>query len=180
LAITVAGAVDASALDGGVKAAPPARAPASGDNKVPVTFSSADGRRIDISLNTGGGVGTASNGMSVVTNFYEGLCTTPCTAQLPRGRQYLTFQDPESRSAGGDRFLIDGPTNITLHHKSRKGARRGWFFGGLALTAASTFVLFKADGAGGIVAGTTGASLGLAAMMLPLFLHDTFTVERNP
>jgi hypothetical protein len=182
LAVTVAGAVDPSALQGATKPTPapaPAAAPAA-DNKIPVTFESADGRRIDISLNVGGGTGVASNGTAVVTNFYEGLCTTPCTARLPAGRQYVTFQDPDARAFGGDRFLIDGPTKITLHHKSRKGARRGWFLGGLALTAAGAVGAFGIGGTGGIVLGTTAASLGITGMMIPLFIHDTFTTERSP
>ena len=179
LAVTVAGAVDASALQPG--ATKPTRAPApAADAKIPVTFESADGRRIDISLNVGGGTGVASNGTAVVTNFYEGLCTTPCTARLPAGRQYVTFQDPDARAFGGDRFLIDRPTKITLHHKSRKGARRGWFLGGLALTAAGAVGVFGIGGTGGIVLGTTAASLGITGMMFPLFIHDTFTTERSP
>ena len=67
LAVTVAGAVDATALEGGIKAAAPQpQQPASNDNKIPVTFSADDGRRVDIALNTGGGVGAASNGMTRV------------------------------------------------------------------------------------------------------------------
>jgi len=177
LAVTVAGAVDPSALTGESRPAP---APAAADDdKLPVTFESADGRYIDISLGVGGGTGVASNGTSVVTSFYQGLCTTPCTARLPAGRQYVTFQDPDARAFGHDRFLVNGPMKITLHHKSRKGARRGWFFGGLALTAAGAVGAFAIGGTGGVVLGSTAVSLGVTGMMIPLFIHDTFTAERS-
>jgi hypothetical protein len=180
LAVTVAGAVDSSALVGAKAPPPPPAPPAGADSKIPVTFESDDGRRIDVSVNVGGGTGVASNGTAVVTNFYEGLCTTPCTARLAAGRQYVTFQDPDARAFGGERFLLDGPTKITLHYESRSGARRGWFFGSLALTAASVAGGYVIGGAPGIVLGTTGASLGLTGMMIPLFLHDTFTTTRTP
>jgi hypothetical protein len=181
LAITVAGAMDSTG--GKLVAAetpPPAPPPATDDGKFAVTFASTEGRRIDVSLNTGGGTGVASNGTAVVTNFYEGLCTTPCSARLPKGRQYLTFKDPDSRSFGGDAFLIDGPTKIALTHKSRSGARRGWFIGGLVVTGVGVGG-FAALGTslGGILLGTTGVSIGIPMMMLPLFINDTFTATTS-
>jgi hypothetical protein len=183
LAVTVAGALDtapAGVLGSLAGSSPPRpRRPAPSDGKIPVTFASADGRRIDISLNIGGGVGSASNGQTVVANYFEGLCTSPCTARLPQGRHYLLFQDPDSASAGGDRFLIDEPTTITLHHKSRKGLRRGLFATGVALGAAS-IVGFMKGGTVGIVGGSLAASFGLSFMIGPAFVHDTFTTTRTP
>ena len=175
LAVTVAGALDKSEPTHLIGAL---RAPA-GDGKVPVKFVSADGRRIDVSLNVGGGVGTASTGATVVANYYEGLRTSPCTARLARGRHFLLFQDPDSSSAGGDRFMIDEPTTITLHHKSRKGLRRGLFATGVVLTGASVVGAFVIGGAGGAVLGGLGGGFGLGFMISPLFLHDTFTTTRS-
>lgn len=187
LAVTVAGAVDDAStvtggvvggLVGGVEATEPPAPPT--DDKVPVTFASADGRRIDISLNTGGGIGRAGNGQTVVANYYEGLCTSPCTARLPRGRHFLLFQDPDSASAGGDRFLIDEPTTITLHHKSRRGLRRGLFATGVIATGASIVGGIALGGAGGILLASLGGGMGLGVMISPLMLHDTFTATRTP
>lgn len=179
LAVTVAGALDESkgvlSVRGGTAPAAPAI-----DGKVAVNFVAADGRRVDVSLNTGGGVGRASTGATIVTNFYEGLCTSPCTARLPRGRHFLLFQDPESSSAGGDRFLIEQPTTITLHHKSRKGLRRGMFGTGAALTTVSIVGGLLIGGTGGILLGTIGGTLGATTMMVPLFINDTFTATRAP
>jgi hypothetical protein len=42
-------------------------------------------------------------------------------------------QDPEAAAVGGDKFLIDGPTTITMHDKSKKGVRRGFFWTGAAI-----------------------------------------------
>jgi hypothetical protein len=182
LATTVAGAVDeTSYVTGGVIGGDVAKqAQPAPDGKIPVTFESADGRRIDISLNTGGGVGRASDGATMVANYYEGLCTSPCTTLLPQGRHFLLFQDPDSASAGGDRFLIDSPTTITLHHKSRKGARRGFFASGVAITGASIIGGILIGGAGGTLLASIGGGVGLGTMMMPLFMHDTFTTTQAP
>jgi hypothetical protein len=180
LATTVAAAVDdTTQAHGKLVGVDRSKQPPS-DGKIPVTFASADGRRIDISLNTGGGVGRASNGATVVANYYEGLCTSPCTAHLPPGRHFLMFQDPDSSSVGGDRFLLDAPTTLTLHHRSRKGTRRTLFGAGLAITGASLVGGLLIGGTGGILLGSLGGSVGLGTLIAPAFVHDTFTTTRTP
>jgi hypothetical protein len=184
LAVSVAGALDRTdrtvdLLMGSTQPRAEAKA-APDDGKVPVNFVTADGRRVDISLNTGGGMGRASDGATIVANFYEGLCTSPCTARLSRGRHFLLFQDPDSASAGGDKFLIDQPTTITLHHKSRRGLRRGLFATGVVTTAASVVGGLLIRDVGGILIASLGGGVGLGFMVSPLMIHDTFTTTRSP
>lgn len=184
LAVTVAAAVDRAgpavlaALD--ASAGDPTEA-AADDGLIPVTIVSADGLRVDVSLNNRGAVASSSKGVAVVANYLDGLCTSPCTARLPRGRHYLVFHDPDSASLGGDRFLLDDPTTITLHHKSRKGLRRGMFAAGVAMAGAGLVALVGIDGAGPKILGGLGLSFGGALMLSPLYVHDTFTATtRSP
>ena len=188
LALTVAGAIDPASAKpdaprpapqpAGQPAAPAASAPAA-DGTFPVTFASAEGRRIDISLNTGGGYGYAA-GKTVVTAYYEGVCTTPCTRRMPQGRHYLTFHDPDSGARAGDAFLIDGPTNLTLQHKSQRGKRIGWLTAGLIVTGASLGGGYVIGGTGGILLASLGGGFGTGMLIMPLLIPDTFTVTRSP
>ncbi|MGN6108149.1 MAG: hypothetical protein ACTHU0_23780 [Kofleriaceae bacterium] len=187
LAVTVAAALDRAgsarvALIGSLDASadvPPEAAP--DDGLIPVTIVSADGRRVDVSLNNRGAVATTTRSGAVFANYLDGLCTSPCTARLPRGRHYLVFHDPDSASSGGDRFLLDDPTTITLHHKSRKGLRRGMFAAGVAMAGAGLVALIGIDGAGPKILGGLGLSFGGALMLSPLYVQDTFTATtRSP
>jgi hypothetical protein len=182
LAITVAGAMDPAAFESTAKApvAAPAPAKPDADGKVAVSFASAEGRRVDIAMNTGGGAGVSSTGASVVTAFFETVCTTPCTTRLPPGRHYLSFVDPDSKAAAGEKFIIDAPTTITLHHKSTRGKRWAIFAAGVALTSVGAYGLFAMDGTTGIVTGTLGLCLGIPLMGAPIYLHDTFSTTRSP
>ena len=185
LAVTVAAAVDPSAHKAEPQPAPtpaPAPAPAVADGRIPVTFTAVDGRRVDISLQTGAGFGHASNGTGVSAVYWDKVCTSPCTARLPVGRNFLLFSEPESKAVHGDAFIIDSPTKVTLKYRSRSGSRRGWFFGGLGVTVGSTVGGIALGGVGGIVLGSLGASFGLAGMLMPLLIQDTFdaTTSHGP
>ena len=179
LAVTVAAALDRT-RPAALAALTGSDARALDDGRVAVTITSVDGRRVDVSLNNAGGVGRASDGTQVVANYFEGVCTSPCTARLPRGRHYLMFQDPDTQSVGNGRFLIDQPTSITLHHRSRRGRRRGLFVVGAALVGAGVFGLVAGDGAGGKLLGGLGLSVGGAFMVAPLMIPDTFTAIQAP
>lgn len=188
LVLTVATAVDttpkrAVAVGRVVQPPPP---DLRGDGRVPVTFQSTDGRRVSIAVQNGAGFGVASNGVAVAAAYYEGLCTSPCTAGLPHGRNYLTFTDPDDASIGGGNYLIDRPTTLSLTHQSRRGTRIGLVVGGAAATALGGLWLASADCTGGsscggaVAGGTVLASLGLTSMLLALFIHDTFKVDQSP
>jgi hypothetical protein len=155
-----------------------------------VTFASADGARVDVSRNTGGAAAVASSGATIVARYFEGLCTSPCTARLPRGRHHFAFKDLEARAIGGKSFLIDQPTTITLRHKSRAGVRNGLLIGGLSaivLGATATYFTFREIGRLDSVpsrlsiwGGVAGLTLGPAAIWLSLRAHDTFTTTQTP
>lgn len=186
LAVTVAAAVDRSrpVLIGAVvgpaqPAAKPGPKPA--DDRIPVRIVEAEGRRVDVSLNDSGGVATTRDGTQVIANYFDTLCTSPCTARLPRGRHYLRFQDPDAEAVGGERFLIDQPTTITLHHKSHKTRRRGLFVTGLLMTTAGLVGVIGIDGAAAKIGGSLGLGFGLGFMVAPLYTPDTFTATtRTP
>ena len=187
LVITVAAAVDKSpaprvqpAVAKTVASAPPSEPPLRLSGGIPVSFTSAEGRRIDISLNSSSGVGRASNGATVVAAYYDKLCTSPCTTQLPNGRHHLVFSDPDTHSLGGGRFIIDRPTSFSLAHRSRSGIRRGLFISGVALMALGVVSFAALDGTGRVALGVTGLSLGLPAAIAPLWVPDTFTVTQTP
>lgn len=185
LAVTVATAVDATAkpakptLTPGPIVAAPAPAPASDDGKIPVTFASLDNRRVDVTVQTAGGVGQASDGTAVVSALFEPVCTTPCTARLPRGRNYLAFSDPDAGAASGDAFLLDRPSAITMKRQSHHQARVVSFLIGAALAALGTYELVN-GGDSSILIGTLGLSLGAPTMLLPLYIHDTFSTSQSP
>ncbi len=152
----------------------------SDDGKISVTFVTADRRRVDVSLNNGGGVGRASDGSTVSVNYFDGLCTSPCTTRLPRGRHYLMFQDPDARAVGGGKFLFDEPTTITLTHRSRRSTRRKWLVGGSVMAAGGLLGLIALPGAGPKILSGVGMSLGMTGMLVPLFMHDTFDATTTP
>jgi hypothetical protein len=158
----------------------PAPAPASGDAKIAVRFASVDGRRIDVALQNGGGVGQASNGVTVATSFWDPLCTTPCSARVPQGRSYLMFSEPDSSSISSDAFLIDSPTTTTLKHESRSGTRKRWFYGSLALFAGSLGGGYLIGGTGGTLLAVIGGTFGATGMFVPLFINDGFSATRSP
>lgn len=151
------------------------------DGMIPVTFSSADGRRIDVSLNNEGGVGHASDGTTYSIDYLKGICTTPCTARFPRGRHYFLFDDPDSGTSSTSKFLLDEPTTITLKRHSRRGTRRTMLITGAVLTGVGIFGFTRGGGAG-IVVGLSGTILGVPLMTTSLFLADSFdaTTSRTP
>ncbi|HTR52501.1 MAG TPA: hypothetical protein VMJ10_17425 [Kofleriaceae bacterium] len=182
LVVTVATAVDS------VPKAPKAVAPASsppappvhvGDGLIPVTFRSIEGSRLTISVQKASGIAVASNGTAAAAAYFDNLCTSPCTAGLQQGRNYLTFVDPDTSSFGGGPFVIDRPTTITLQHKSRHGTRVGLVVGGAAATGVGLLAM-SAGGTGGSVGGALLLSTGLAAMLATLYVHDTFTTTQSP
>jgi hypothetical protein len=175
LAVTVAAAIDPGAAPG----AHAGIAPATSDGRIAVTFASLDNGRVDVSLNNAGGVGSVQ-GRTVVANYFEGLCTSPCTAYLPPGRHYLRFTDPDAEAVRYERFLIDEPTTITVKHKSNRGLRRGLFVGGAITAVAGTVLLIGGEGAGMKLLGGLGISLGGGAMLTPLMIPDTFQTSRSP
>lgn len=175
LAITVAAAIDPGAAPGETATIPPA----THDGRIVVTFTSLDNARVDVSLNNAGGIATA-NGQNVVANYFEGLCTSPCTTYLPPGRHYLRFSDPDSNAVRYDRFLIDSPTTIAVKHKSNRGLRRGLFAGGAIAAVAGTVLLIGGEGAGMKILGGLGVSFGGAGMLAPLMIPDTFQTSRSP
>ena len=181
LVVTVATAVDTTPLGAPLKTegtAKPAAAHAN-DDRVPVTFASTDGWRVDITLNSAGAVGTASNGTSIVANYFEGVCTSPCTARLQRGRSYLQFQDPEHNTISGGRFVLDRPTTISLSHESRRNLRVIGFIVGVGLTGLGAFGLSQ-GGTTGIVGGSVALALGIPGLFSPFLIHDTFAVSQSP
>ncbi|NVB81256.1 MAG: hypothetical protein HOV81_22865, partial [Kofleriaceae bacterium] len=137
LAVTVAAAVDQ-------RPATPAKESAPGDDMVPVTFESVEGRRIDVRLGAGS-VAVSASGDRIIADIRAGVCTTPCSARLPRGRQYLSFSDPDEQMSGQDRFMFDGPATITIGRKSRHGTRVGFFIAGVALAGASVASIVMLD-----------------------------------
>jgi hypothetical protein len=186
LAVTAAAALDRNAPV--VRAAAPApalAAAAADDGKLPIKFTSSDGGHIDVSLNTGTAYGIASNGTQIAAASFSNLCTSPCTARLQSGRSYLLFTDPEAGAIGGDNFRFDQPTTITATHQSRHGLRRNLFIAGLAISAVSAYVLDVGfsdvnGNATAITLGTIGLSVGLTALVLPLWVHDTFSFSSAP
>jgi hypothetical protein len=186
LVITVAMAVDSTVKPAVARApvAPPSQPMAEG--MVPVTFLAVDGRRVSIAVQKGAGFGMASNGVAVAAAYFDGLCTSPCTAGLPHGRNFLTFTDPDDASIAGGNYLIDKPTTLTLEHKSRRGTRIGLVVGGAAAAGLGGLWLAQADCKmesgclGPVLGGSTVMSLGLTAMLLSLFVHDTFSVSQSP
>jgi hypothetical protein len=188
LVVTVATAVDRAPKPVTRAPEPPARAAlaASADGQgVPVTFRSAEGRRISVAVQKAGGYGVASNGVAVATAYLENLCTSPCTAGLASGRSYLTFSDPDDGSFGGDNYLIDRPTTLTLTHESRRGTRLGLLIGGGAAAGLGALWISTCDVEAGscvgpILGGSAGLSLGLSAMLVSLWVHDTFSVSQAP
>lgn len=192
LVVTVAAAVDrnpartAKAPPPPAAAPPPAAPPAAAAppiaaGLVPVLFRTTDGGRVDISRNTSNGMGQASNGTTVYASYFDSVCTSPCTAGLPNGRNYLRFTDPDSGSVYGDGYVIDKPTRITLTHKSRHTTRMEALITGIVLTGlgATAFAL-AGDSTLGVVGGSLGIGLGLPVMMLPLWIPDTFTATQSP
>ncbi|MDX2090015.1 MAG: hypothetical protein SFX73_19315 [Kofleriaceae bacterium] len=175
LAVTVAAAIDPNAAPGATAAPPRARE----DGRIAVTFTSLDNQRVDVALNNVGGIASA-NGHSVVANYFEGLCTSPCTTYLPPGRHHLRFVDPDTNAVRYDRFLIDSPTTIAVKHKSNRGLRRGLFVGGTLAAVAGTVLLIGGDGV--MMKGLGGLSMafGGAAMVSPLMIPDTFQTSRSP
>jgi hypothetical protein len=188
LAVTAAAALDRNApiVKVAVAPAPAAPAPAMADDgKLPIKFTSSDGGHIDVSLNTGTAYGVASNGAQIAAASFSNLCTSPCTARLQTGRSYLLFTDPEADAIGGENFRFDQPTTITLTHQSRHGLRRNLFIAGLAVSALSAYALdvgFSdvSGNATAITLGTVGLSVGLTALILPLWIHDTFSFSSAP
>jgi hypothetical protein len=181
LVVTVAAAVDRNPARAAKAPPPPAAAPSIAAGLIPVIFRTTDGGRVDVSRNTGNGVGAASNGTTVYAAYFDTVCTSPCTAGLPNGRNYLQFTDPESGSIYGDGYLIDKPTQITLTHKSRHSTRMKTLLTGIVLTGlgATAFAL-GGDSALGIVGGSLGCAIGIPVMMLPLWIPDTFTATQSP
>lgn len=183
LVVTVATAVDTEPK--APKAAPPPPAPIPpgslvlSDGLIPVTFRSVEGRRLSISVQKGSGIAVASNGTSAAAMYFDNLCTSPCTGGLPQGRSTLAFADPDTSSFGGGEFVIDHPTTITLQHKSRHGTRVGFVVGGLAATGIGVVGL-SSGGTAGTVSGAVLLSVGLAALLATLYIHDTFTTTQSP
>jgi len=184
LVVTVAAAVDrnpARAEKAPPPAPPPVAAPSIAAGLIPVMFRTTDGGRVDVSRNTGTGMGQASNGTTVYASYFDTVCTSPCTAGLPTGRSYLRFTDPDSGSIYGDGYVIDKPTQITLTHKSRHGTRMKALVTGIVLTGLGvTALALGSDSALGIVSGSLGIGLGIPVMMLPLWIPDTFTATQSP
>jgi hypothetical protein len=183
LVVTVAAAVDRNPAREAKQSAPqPEAAPPSiAAGLIPVIFRTTDGGRVDITRNTSNGMGQASNGTTVYASYYDSVCTSPCTAGLPSGRNYLRFIDPDSQSVLGDGYVIDKPTQITLTHKSRHGTRMEALVTGIVLTGlgAAAFAL-AGDSALGIVGGSLGIAVGIPVMMLPLWIPDTFIATQSP
>jgi hypothetical protein len=187
LAVTAAAALDRNAPIVKVAAAPaPAPVVATADDgKLPIKFMSSDGGHIDVSLETGTAYGYASNGTQIAATSFSNLCTSPCTARLQTGRSFLLFTDPDAGAIGGDNFRFDQPTTITATHQSRHALRRNLFIAGLAVSALSAYALSAgfsdpANNTGTVVLGSVGISVGLTMLILPLWIHDTFSFASAP
>ncbi len=185
LVLTVATAVDATPAKAPANTAPAASAVA--DGTIPVTFKSVEGYRLSVAAQKASGYGVASNGARVAAAYFDNLCTSPCTAGVPQGRNYLMFSDPDHDSYGGDTFLIDHPTTLTLAHKSRHGTRVWMVAGGAVAAGLGTLWMTQMDCSSGggsclgpVLGGSSIATLGLTSMLLSLFVHDTFTVTQSP
>jgi hypothetical protein len=181
LIVTVATAVDSTP-----KAPPPRATPAIApavvhldDGMIPVTFRAIDGRRLSISVQKASGYAVTTNGTGVAAAYFDNLCTSPCTAGLPQGRSYLSFADPDDSSFGGGQYLIDRPTTITLTHKSRHATRMGLLIGGAAGTGLGALAMTQ-SGTGAVVGGSLLLSVGIAAMIATLWVHDTFETTQSP
>lgn len=188
LIVTVATALDPTARPAPAAAPPaPTLAVAPGGAKhgalIPVTFRSSEGRRISIEVQTSSGYGVASDGTGVAAAYFDSLCTSPCTARLPQGRNYLSFTDPDRHVYGGGGYLFDRPTTLTLARKSRRGTRLGLLLGGAAATGLGTWLATECSGSsctGPVVGGITMATLGFTSMLTSLLVHDTFSVSQSP
>ncbi|MFT3695728.1 MAG: hypothetical protein QM831_21505 [Kofleriaceae bacterium] len=180
MVVTVATAVDNSPIKerAPAPASPPPTITTTGGG-IPVTFKSTDGWRITVSKQTGAGYAVATNGTAAAAAYFDQLCTSPCTAGLPKGRNYLGFADPDHESAGGGDYLIDKPTTLTLTHQSRHSLRMGLVIGGAAGMGLGTLGIVE-GGTGGVVLGSLLLSTGLTAMLASLYFHDTFSVEQSP
>jgi hypothetical protein len=191
LVVTVATAVDKAPT---ASVAPVALSPTPGPgiagNLIPVAFESTEGRRISISLQKARGLGVASNGAAVAAVYFDNVCTSPCSAGLPQGRNLLTFSDPDDKVYGEGRFIIDRPTTFSLTRESRRGTRITMIVAGAALTALGAYGMSQIGGGGtdpgdshvlAITGGTLGLIFGSSAVVSGLFfVHDTFAVTQRP
>ena len=118
LVITVAAAVDTEVAAPRGKVTAPV---AADDSKVEVTFASNIGRMIDVSRRSGNA--RNSRERDIVATYYDDVCTTPCSARMPRGRQYLSFRDPDTGASATLQVSLDRPVAVTVDRKSHRWKR---------------------------------------------------------
>lgn len=180
LAVTVATAID----PGSSPTRSPSEAAPAIDDTVPVTFGG--DRRFDVSIRvaTAISIGIESDSPTpTASRYYESLCTSPCTARLPRGRSYLAVYDPDSQAEAGGPFVFDDSTSITIQHHSRAGTRKATFAVGVLLTAASivtSVMVGRAHGWqwGAMTSISTG--IGVGVMGGSLWIEDQLSMTRSP
>lgn len=184
LVMTVVGLLDDAPA--GAPAPAPAAAPAPvDDGLVAVTFTTPSGRRIDITHNKAAAVGVASDGTTAAAAYFEALCTTPCTARLPRGRSYLAFSEPDRDNVAARPFIFDAPTQVEVRPWSGRKLRIGLFLTGVALAAGGIALAATHPREAGELnlastAGLTLTGLGIVGMVVPFFIHDSFTFAQTP